>query len=905
MNPTRSALSALVLASALLPAWATAQSPAPEVSTSSPASAPASSSSAAAALPEEFRNPDLPVAERVDDLIARLTLEEKVSQIGMENAAIPRLGIPSYHWWNEGLHGVARNGVATVFPQAIGLAATWNPTLHQQIADVISTEARAKFHETVRQSGGDTKIYEGLTIWSPNINIFRDPRWGRGQETYGEDPLLSGVLGVAFTRGLQGDDPRYLKTVATLKHFAVHSGPETPRHHFDAVISPRDLREIELPPFEMGIREGHATSVMSAYNAINGIPAPGNRELLTDILRAEWGFDGAVVGDVGTVSDMHNERGHKYVKTGAEAIAAAIKAGNELCSDSTFKHIPEAIKRGLLTEADVDNALRRLYTLRFRLGLFDPAESVPYARIPISANDTPAHDRLALEAARQSLVLLKNDGTLPWDAKKLKHVAILGPTGDDYLALLGNYAGTPARPVTLAQALRARLEAAGVKVTYDPTVPLVAGFREGGRPFAEGILFSDEKRSASGLTRELFAKNDFTTTPADKRSDTQIDFYWNPAQPVPGLPVENVNLRWSGVLVPTKSGEHDLGISYIGAAQLFIDDKPVAGDPVHGRSIHNAAVERVATIKLPLEAGRAYRVRLEYTQRPGTQIGRIQFGWRPPGGLNDALAQARAADHIVLTLGITPALEGEEMKVNVEGFAGGDRTSILLPKVQRDLIDSVAALGKPFIVVLCNGSPLAFDTAKPNAILEAWYYGQRGGDAVADAILGDYNPAGRLPLTFYRDDRDLPPFEDYSFANRTYLHFKGKPLYAFGHGLSYTTFSYEKFTLSASTARTTDTITASVTIKNSGPRDGDEVIQLYATAQNPLVPMPLRQLVGFQRVPLKAGETKTVDIALPIQRLRRWDESRNDYVVDPITWTLAASSASDNPLLKTELRIAK
>ncbi|ATC64471.1 glucan 1,4-alpha-glucosidase [Nibricoccus aquaticus] len=893
MKLTRLVLSAALAASALLAAHAQ-----PPAAPSAPAS-----SSATAAFPEKFRNPDLPLAERVDDLISHLTLEEKVSQIGMENTAIPRLGIPSYHWWNEGLHGVARNGIATVFPQAIGLAATWNPTLHQEIADVISTEARAKYHETLRTGNGDTKIYEGITIWSPNINIFRDPRWGRGQETYGEDPLLSGVLGVAFTRGLQGSDPRYLKTVATLKHYAVHSGPETPRHHFNAVISPRDLREIELPPFEMGIREAAATSVMSAYNAVNGIPAPGHRELLTDILRTEWGFDGAVVGDVGTVNDMFNERGHKFVKTGAEAIAAAIKAGNELCSDSTFKHIPEAINRGLLTEADVDNALRRLYTLRFRLGMFDPAERVPYARIPLSANDTPAHDRLALEAARQSLVLLKNDGSLPWDAKKLKHVAILGPTGDDYLALLGNYAGTPSKPVTLAKALRTRFESVGIKVTYDPAVPLVTGFREGGRPFADNVLFSDDQRATTGLTRELFAKNDFTSSPADKRTDAQIDFYWNPAQPVPGLPVENVNLRWSGVLVPTKSGEHDLGISYIGAAQLFIDDKPVAGDPVHSKSVHNAAVERVANTKLTLEAGRAYKVRLEYTQRPGTQIGRIQFGWRPPGGLDEALAQARAADHIILTLGITPALEGEEMKVNVEGFTGGDRTSILLPKSQRDLIDAVAALGKPFIVVLCNGSPLSFDTAKPNAILEAWYYGQRGGDAVADAILGDYNPAGRLPLTFYRDDSDLPPFEDYSFANRTYLHFKGKPLYAFGHGLSYTTFSYEKIALSKSIAKATETITARVTVKNTGQRDGDEVIQLYATAQNPPVSMPLRQLIGFSRVHFKAGETKTVAIEIPLQRLRRWDESTSRYVTDPITWSLAASSSSDKPLQKTELRI--
>ena len=861
--------------------------------------------SLAASEPAPFRNPDLPVEQRVDDLISLLTLEEKISQIGMQNAAIPRLGIPSYHWWNEGLHGVARNGVATVFPQAIGLAATWNPALHQQIADVISTEARAKYHDTLRRGNGDTKIYEGITIWSPNINIFRDPRWGRGQETYGEDPLLSGLLGVAFVRGLQGDDARYLKTVATLKHYAVHSGPETPRHKFNAVISPRDLREIELPPFEMGVREAGATSVMSAYNAVNGIPAPGHRGLLTDLLRTEWGFAGAVVGDVGTVADMHNERGHRYVKDAPEAIAAALKAGNELCSDNTYQALPEALRRGLVTEADLDLALRRLYTLRFRLGMFDPPDRVPYAQIPLAANDTPEHDRLALEAARQSLVLLKNDGTLPWDVRKLQRVAILGPTGDDYLALLGNYAGTPARPVTLAQALRRRLEAAGVAVTYDPAVPLVTGFREAGRPFADGVLFSNPERGTAGLTRTLFASPDFTSPAANAHQDTQIDFYWNPAQPVPGLPVENVNLRWTGVLVPTQSGEHDLAVTAIGSAQLFVDDQPVLGDLTHGRATHNNAVERVASVKLPLEAGRAYRIRLDYTQRPGTSIGRIQFGWRPPGGLAEALARARAADHIILTLGITPALEGEEMKVNVEGFTGGDRTSILLPKVQRDLIDAVAALGKPFIVVLCNGSALAFDPAKPNAILEAWYYGQRGGEAVADALLGAYNPAGRLPITFYRDDADLPPFEDYSFANRTYRHFKGTPLYAFGHGLSYTTFAYRQIALSHPAARPADTVRVNVTVQNTGSRDGDEVVQLYATAVNPPVPMPLRQLVAFQRVPLRAGETRTVALDLPVERLRRWDETLSAYVVDPGTWHLDAGPASDRLPLRTTLTITQ
>lgn len=860
------------------------------------------SDSPAADAPPAYRNADLPLAQRVEDLLKRMTVEEKISQLGMSSAAIPRLGVPRYHWWNEGLHGLARNGVATVFPQAIGLAAAWNPQLQQQIGRVVAIEARAKYHDALRRNQG-TAIYEGLTIWSPNINIFRDPRWGRGQETYGEDPLLSGTLGVAFVRGLQGDDPRHLLTVATLKHYAVHSGPETPRHKFNAIASPRDLRETYLPAFEMGVKQGGATSVMSAYNAINGIPAPGNSFLLNDVLRTEWGFDGAVVGDVGTVADMHNERGHRYVKDAAEAIAAALKGGNDLCSDNTYQATNQALERGLITIEDVDRAVRRLLALRFRLGMFDPDERVAHAAIPLTAVDSPAHDQLAFEAARQSIVLLKNDGTLPWNPRELKRVAILGPTGDDHLCLLGNYAGTPARPVTLVQALRRKLESRGVTVTYDPAVPLVAGFRESGRPFSDGVLFTDESRKTPGLKRELYRTADFAGTAADVRADPQIDFFWNPAQPVPHLPVEGVNLRFTGILVPATTGEHGLAITYIGAAQLFVDDKAVTGNPSHSRSVHSAAVERVSSTTLTLEAGRAYRIRLEYQQRPEFSVGKIQFGWRPPGGLDAALAQARAADHIVLTLGITPALEGEEMSVKVEGFTGGDRTSILLPKVQRDLIDQVAVLGKPFVVVLCNGSALSFDPSKPNAILDAWYYGQRGGDAVAEVLLGETNPSGRLPITFYRRDEDLPPFEDYAMAGRTYRYFKGEPLYAFGHGLSYTRFSYGDLHAAKALLTPNERITVTVPVKNAGDRDGDEVVQVYASAVRGSQPMPLRQLVGFQRVTLKAGEAKMVNLDIPVERLRRWDETKNAYVVEPGEYRLAAGPASDRALTTVTIAV--
>jgi beta-glucosidase len=852
----------------------------------------------AADLPR-FRNPDLPFEQRVDDLIGRLTVDEKVSQLVRNNAAIPRLGIPAYCWWNEALHGVARNGVATVFPQAIALAATWNPDLHQKIAQAISTEARAKNNEVTRRTGGESKIYQGLTIWSPNINIFRDPRWGRGQETYGEDPFLTGRFAVAFVRGLQGDDPHYLKTVATLKHYAVHSGPEESRHRFDAVVSARDLHETYLPAFETGIREGGSWSIMSAYNAINGIPAPGNKFLLTDVLRERWGFRGAVVGDVDNVADMWKKGTHEYAKDAAEASALALKAGNDLCSGSTYEALPESLKRGLVTEADLDRALRRLLYLRFKLGQFDPPERVPYAQIPITACNSAAHDQLALEAARQSLVLLKNDGTLPWNPKDLKTVAVLGPTAEDNSALVGNYNGTPAHPANLLQGLRAKLEPLGIKVLYDSAVPLVAGFREAGRPLPEGVLFTDAGKSTPRLKGEFFDNEKFAGSALATRTDAQLELLWNEAQPVPGIPVRGAHLRWTGVLVPKATADYGLSITFVGAANLFLDDNLIAGEGKPG----DPGEVRTRSATLKLNAGQAYRVRVELHQGQDDPTARIQFGWRPPGSLEEALATARKADHIVLTLGITPSLEGEEMRVSAEGFAHGDRTSLLLPEIQRELIDRVAALGKPFVVVLNNGSPLSFDVGKPNAILDAWYYGQRGGDAVAGALLGESNLAGRLPVTFYRSESHLPPFEDYSMANRTYRYFTGKPLFAFGHGLSYTTFKYKKLSLSANHVKPADTINLSVSLANTGKRVGDEVVQVYVRAVKPPVPMPLQSLVGFQRVHFEAGQTKTVTIPVMVDSFRRWDENANRYVVDPGAYELRVGPASDRVLQQATLTV--
>ncbi len=845
-------------------------------------------------------NAALPLDQRVDDLIGRMTVNEKISQLMMASPAIPRLGVLDFDWWSEALHGVARRGAATVFPQAIALAATWNPDLHHAIARVIATEVWAKNNQRDPQTPAERAKageFNHLSLWSPNINIFRDPRWGRGQETYGEDPFLTSRFGIAFVTGLQGEDPRYLQTIATVKHFAVHSGPEPLRHQFDAVISERDLHETYLPAFEACIREGHVAALMSAYNAVDGAPAPANHRLLTEILRDEWGFQGAVVGDVDTVSDVW--KSHHYAKDAAEASAQAIKAGNDLCSGKTYQALTESLQRGLVTEADLTQALHRLYRLRFRLGQFDPPEQVPFTKIPFSELDSPAHEQLALEASRQSLVLLKNDGTLPWDARTIKNLAILGPTGQDQAALVGNYAGTPARPVNLVDGLRKKLESMGTKVTYERTVPLVEGYHVTGDPIPASAFFTDQSMSKPGLSRAIYADGDFKTQAGAPSTDAQLEFSWNDAQPVTGIPTTRANVRWTGFLVPSASGDHVVSVSTNGAYVLKFD----------GRTLLENKGPRgpvVANKLVTLQAGHPYPLTLDYAQTGAD--GKITLGWVPPGAgsaLERGLEAAKQADHIILTLGITPVLEREENKVDAIGFSGGDRTSILLPKSQRDLIDKVAALGKPFVVVLTNGSALSFDTSKPNAILDAWYYGEQGGNAVAEALLGDYNPGGRLPITFYQSDADLPSFTDYSMANRTYRYFKGKPLYSFGHGLSYTTFSENQLVLSAVEAKRGETLKLSVAVKNTGSRAGDDVVEVYAQAVKPPVSMPQQWLVGFQRVSLTPGETKTVAIPVRVESLRRYDETLKSCVVDPGDYELHVGPSSDHLSATAILKISK
>jgi beta-glucosidase len=816
-----------------------------------------------------------------------MTLEEKVSQMTDVAPAIDRLGIPAYNWWNEALHGVARSGLATVFPQAIGLAATWDDSLLFQTASVISDEARAKHEDYVRR--GERQRYEGLTFWSPNINLFRDPRWGRGQETYGEDPYLTGRLGVQFVHGMQGDDPRYFKTVATLKHFAVHSGPEPLRHQFDAVVSARDLRESYLPHFETGIREGGAYSVMCAYNRVDGRPACGSEMLLQDILRGEWGFRGYIVSDCGAIDDIYLR--HRVVPTAPEAAALAVRTGTDLDCGRVYPNLVEAVHSGLITEREIDQSVTRLFLARFRLGMFDAPEHVRWARIPISVLDQPSHRALALRAAHESIVLLKNAGGLLPLRPDLGTIAVIGPDADQWRMLLGNYNGIPADPITPLRGIR---EAVGptTRVLYARGSDLAEGF-----PVLEGVPAPVLTTAAGqrGLDVAYFASNTMQGEALFTAVDSTLDADWQEGAPRQDMNVDDFGVRWSGTFTPTHSGSYRLGLVGTIKFQLYLDDSLLVRStyPTHDGEFPDPRMAQSEPIQL--EAGHSYRLRVDGQETYGEA--QLQLMWSTPHETleGEAVQAAAQADVVVLFLGLTARLEGEQMRVQLEGFNGGDRTRIDLPASQEQLLERVTALGKPTVLVLMSGSALAVNWAQEHvpAILEAWYPGQAAGTAIADVLFGNYNPAGRLPVTFYRDVADLPPFDDYRMAGRTYRFFGGVPLYPFGHGLSYTTFGYDGLRTSADTLHQNDTMTVSVNVTNTGTRAGEEVVQLYVRHLGSSVERPWKDLRGYQRITLQPNETRTVTFPLAASSLAYWEAVTNRWIVEdePVMLEVGASSA--------------
>ena len=798
-----------------------------------------------------YLDPAQTIPARVDDLIGRMTLEEKASQLVNQARAIPRLQVPAYDWWSEALHGVANAGTATVFPEPVGLAATFDDPLIHQMAIVIGTEARAKHIQAVK--AGRRDIMEGLDFWSPNINIFRDPRWGRGQETYGEDPFLTGRMGVAFVTGLQGDDPKYLRVISTPKHFAVHSGPEPSRHSIDVQVSKHDMEDTYLPAFRATVTEGKAGSVMCAYNRVNGQPACANTFLMQDQLRNAWKFNGYVVSDCDAIVDIFE--GHHFVKSQAEAAAAAVKAGmdNECADfftitkdDHDFKPFVDAVKQGLLQEEDLNVALRRLFTARMRLGMFDPAEKVPYAQTPESEIDSAPHRELALKIARESMVLLKNDGILPLGANT-KKILVVGPLAESTQVLHGNYAGTASHAVSALEGIRKQFS--GAQVSFMPGTDFLREFPV----VPTSVLTTDDGKP--GLKGEYFAK-EIAGTPQLVRVDPYVDLQMSHpnkhALPLPsGL--TDFSVRWTGMLTPTETGTYQLGL-WGSMERLWLDGKLIVSDA----ELHDPNPQ-MATLQLA--KGHHYAVKVEYQAGGRT----AKLIWLPKTGdpLVEAVNAARQADVVVAVVGITSKLEGEEMKVDLPGFRGGDRTSLNLPVEEEVLLGAIKATGKPLVVVLMNGSALAVNWANDhaNAIVDAWYSGEEGGTAIAQTLAGTNNPAGRLPVTFYKGTEQLPEFEDYAMKNRTYRYFIGEPLYPFGYGLSYSTFEYSGLKLSSSPLQAGSPLDVDVDVKNTSKNAGDEVIQVYLKFPN-LAGAPLRALRGFTRIHLDAGEQKHVKLTL-------------------------------------------
>ncbi len=810
-----------------------------------------------------FKDPNATPEARAADLVANMTLEEKVSQMQNTASEIKRLGIPAYDWWNEGLHGVARAGLATVFPQAIGVAATFDTDLMHNIATTISTEGRAKYNDAVKK--GNHGRYFGLTFWSPNINIFRDPRWGRGQETYGEDPYLTSRLAVAFIHGIQGDDPHYFKAIATAKHYAVHSGPETTRHTFDVTPSAADLNDTYLPAFEASVTEAKAYSVMCAYNAIDGAPACGSTMLLQDKLRKAWGFQGYVVSDCGAIGDFVN--GHKYSPDMAAASAAAVQAGTELDCGTEYRNLVEAVHRKLIPEADVNRAVEKLFVARIRLGMFDPPTRVPFSRLSMADVSTAVNQALSLKVARESMVLLKNEGSaLPLKSTP-RNVAVIGPSANDPDALLGNYNGIPPHIITPLEGMERAWTSNSVHFALGATYTA-----QSNAIIPPNVLTPAKsgKGATQGLTVEYFDNDDLKGQPKLTRTERQGYLRWDmqDAAIVAAAPREHFSVRWSGELTVSQSGAYQLGFTRLecadctgkDSASFYLDGKSIVSDD---HKVQWQPSTKMASVDLT--AGTHYKISVEYRQS-GAAAG-LEIVWHPAADvlLKDALDRVAKADLAVVCLGLNSRLEGEESPLKEPGFEGGDRTTLELPASQQELLTKVLALNKPVILVLLNGSAVTLPASQPapRAILEAWYPGQEGGTAIAETLTGKNNPAGRLPVTFYQSTADLPPFDDYAMKNRTYRYFSGKPLYPFGYGLSYSSFLYSDLVVSRDGAG----IVVTAKVRNDSAISGDEVPQLYLSYPG-AASGPQLELRGFTRLHLAPGGSQTVRFSLKAAQVR-------------------------------------
>ena len=829
-----------------------------------------------------YQDTSLTAEQRAEDLLPRLTLEEKVALMQNASPAIPRLGIKEYDWWNEALHGVGRAGLATVFPQAIGMGASFNDSLLYEVFDAVSDEARVK--SRIFSENGVLKRYQGLTFWTPNVNIFRDPRWGRGQETYGEDPYLTGQLGMAVVRGLQGpEDGKYDKLHACAKHFAVHSGPEWNRHSFDAEnIAPRDLWETYLPAFKDLVQKADVKEVMCAYNRFEGEPCCGSNRLLMQILRDEWGYKGIVVSDCGAISDFYRPETHGTHPDKEHASAGAVLSGTDLECGGEYGSLADAVKAGLIDEKLIDVSLKRLLTARFELGEMD--EQPAWAEIPASTLNSKEHQDLALRMARESLVLLQNKNNILPLNTGLK-VAVMGPNANDSVMQWGNYNGIPGHTVTLLEAVRSKLPEG--QVMYEPGCDrtsreaLQSLFSEcsiNGKPGFLAEYWNNRTREGEVVaTDQISTPFHFATTGATTFA--------------PGVEITDFSARYESVFRPSQSGDVAFRFQLDGEVTLMVDGEQVA-QKVYVKNPTNLYT-------LQANAGKEYHIEILFKQRNERATLDFDLGKQVEINLNLAVEKVKDADVVLFAGGISPSLEGEEMPVEVSGFKGGDRTDIELPAVQRDLLRTLKKAGKKVVFINYSGSAIGLvpESNTCEAILQAWYPGQAGGTAIVDVLFGDYNPAGRLPVTFYKDAGQLPDFEDYSMKGRTYRYMQQQPLYPFGYGLSYTTFIYGEANLGKNTIGKGETAMLTVPVSNVGQRDGDEVVQVYLRSPADK-DGPRYTLRAFKRVHIPAGQTKSVTIPLTHESFEWFDEATNTMHPVAGTYELLYGGSSDKNKLK-------
>lgn len=840
---------------------------------------------------EPFWNQVLPTNIRVRDLLTRLTLEEKISFLMETSPGVPRLGVPKYYMGNEALHGVVRPGKFTVFPQAIGLASTWNSELICRVATAISDEARGRWNE-LEQGKLQHDLYSDLLVfWSPNINLARDPRWGRTQETYGEDPFLTSRFAVAFIKGLQGNDKNYLKVVATPKHFTANN-EEHNRFYCNAILSERSLREYYLVPFEYAVKEGNAQSIMTAYNAINGIPCTINKKLLCEILRNEWGFNGYVVTDCGAIGFVVSE--HKYLSSEELAAASSMNAGVDLecagyCGTNCFVYknfLGKALNAGWISEAQIDTAVFRVLRARFKMGFFDlNPKPNPYNYIPPSVVGSKEHQQLALEAARQSIVLLKNDRKiLPLDKTKIKSIAIFGPNAS--ICEFGDYSAKESanEPVSILKAIENKLKD-NVKINYVPWEDkTIADFL-----VITNENFRTEKVKSQGLDAEYFSNINLEGNPK-KRIDNYIDFNPNQQAPDPWIITGEKSIRWTGILTPKISGKYKLAFIYDGGMRFYFDDRLL----LDRWAIHYDSKD---TLEVDMRAGKEYKIKIEYFTN--NEKARIQFRWKVPAAKMEDLYNyekkiASESDYVIVVVGLNTQIENE----------GQDRNDLNLPKNQEALIRQLHAANPNTIVILESGSPISINWINEHipAVLNAWYPGEQGGNAIVEVLFGEYNPAGRLPITFYKSTEDLLPFNDYEIMKgRTYMYLNKKPLYPFGFGLSYSVFKYSDLKLSSTVITSGDSLCVFVNVTNMGPYDGDEVVQLYVKNKTSKQVQPIKALKGFQRVSIKKGETKNVKIPLKKEDLRYFSEMNNAFIVEKGIYEIQVGASSDDIRLKTDL----